>query len=117
VSAVTLRRPATISVRRLVGTSRSRASWVIDRFRAVISSPRISPGWIGGATRSMIVGDFDVISIPILEAEVYPPLLVDPNAVLAGSIPAEGLEPIGPHLHQILYTGGVGQHKKPSLCA
>jgi hypothetical protein len=63
----------------------------------------------------MIVGDFDVISISILEAEAYPPLLVDPNAVLAAAIPAEGLEPIGPHLHQILDTSGVGQNKELSL--
>ena len=42
----------------------------------------------------MIVGDLDIICAALLPAETYPPLIVDPNAVLCGAITLELFEMI-----------------------
>ena len=42
----------------------------------------------------MIIHDFHIGSIAILPPEAYTPLLIDPNAVLAGAIPFQQLQSI-----------------------
>ena len=49
----------------------------------------------------MVVDDFDVPRRAIAPFEAYPPLIVDPNAVLTGTPSFQGLEPIAWDLPQV----------------
>ena len=42
----------------------------------------------------VIIDDFDIVSVVVAPYEADPPLRVDPDAVLAGAITAQGLEAI-----------------------
>ena len=42
----------------------------------------------------MVVYDLDIVRIAIRPSEANPPLIVDPNAVLAGTIAFELLQPV-----------------------
>jgi len=50
----------------------------------------------------VIVDDLDLVSVTILPAEADTPLIVDPNAVLAGAPAFELLEPIAGRNAEIL---------------
>jgi hypothetical protein len=52
----------------------------------------------------VVVADLDVVGVAVLEAKADPPLVVDRNGMLAGSISGEGVEPIAPRYPQILET-------------
>src|SRR5262245_10464743 len=100
-----LRRPCTSSLIRATGTSRSLASWFWLRLRGSMNSQRrISPGGIGSRAcpssiaapleASMVVQDFYVEAVAVGPPETKPPLVVDPDAVLAGTISFQQLEPV-----------------------
>lgn len=40
----------------------------------------------------MVVGDLYLVSIPVMPAKANPPLVVDPNRMLAGAITVQGME-------------------------
>ncbi len=42
----------------------------------------------------MIIGDLDLIGIAGVPTEADPPLVVDPDAPLAGAVPGKWLEPV-----------------------
>lgn len=93
-----VRRDAPLAVHDLVmrrgGTpiATARRFWL--RFRGSRkSSIRTSPGWIGamvliGVTSSVVIDDLDVDGPGVGPGEADRPLLVDPDAVLAGSVAA-----------------------------
>jgi hypothetical protein len=53
----------------------------------------------------MIVNDFHVVGISVLPMKADPPLIVDPNAVLAVSVAAELLQSVSREV-QITQAGG-----------
>jgi hypothetical protein len=50
----------------------------------------------------MIVGDLDVVRVAVFPSKADPPLVVDPNAVLAPAIPLECHQAISGWCHQVL---------------
>jgi hypothetical protein len=54
---------------------------------------RTSPGWIG-AILSVVVNDLNLLWASVGPPETDPPLVVDPDAVLAGSIALQLLQPV-----------------------
>lgn len=60
----------------------------------------------------MIVGDLDIVDTFVLPSENDSPLIVDANAVLAGSISAKDFEPIGWRCGQVAKGDRSIQHKK-----
>src|SRR3989337_1046693 len=56
----------------------------------------------------VVVADLDVMRVSLLPAEADPPLVVDPNAVLAGAVSGEALQavPRG-HAELLQPLGGV----------
>jgi hypothetical protein len=57
----------------------------------------------------MVVGDFDIVGIPLLPSEADSPALVDADAVLPLAIPFEGLQPIPWRDPQVLQHPGPVQ--------
>src|SRR5580658_8882236 len=97
VSAVTARFPSTISLMRRGGTASALASavWLIPigrRKSSISTSPGV--GLCGSSTASMVVADFDILGAFVGPAEADPPLLVDPDRVLALPIARERLKPV-----------------------
>jgi hypothetical protein len=43
---------------------------------------------------SVIVDDLDMVSVAVMPDETYPPLVIDPDAVLAAAVAAESLESV-----------------------
>jgi hypothetical protein len=43
----------------------------------------------------MVINDFHVKCLAVFEAEAHPPLIVDTDAPLAGTISAQLLQPVG----------------------
>src|SRR5581483_11590967 len=88
--------------------------WVMPR-GARYSSARISPGWMGALVgvglmgiSSVVVDDLDIVRPAGPPAKADPPLLVDPDAVLAGSVTDKLLEPISRRDSQVSERfGGV----------
>jgi hypothetical protein len=50
----------------------------------------------------MVVGELNIVRLPIAPDEANPPLIVDPDAVLPASVPTQRLEPIARHDAQLL---------------
>src|SRR5208337_1724265 len=109
VSPVIARFPCMICVIRLAGTDSCRASSVGVMLSSSSSSARISPGWmaVSCACSFVIVHDLDVAwpGLAHFPLETNPPLRVNADAVLAGPIAAQGLEPVAWQGPQILKTG------------
>lgn len=60
----------------------------------------------------MVIANLDIMGIPVFPAEAYPPLAVDPYAVLPFPIPSERFKPVArrePQIHDPL--GGI-EHKE-----
>ena len=58
----------------------------------------------------MIIDDFDVVGVPVGPSEADAPLIIDPNAVLAGSISAQLFQAIaGWDTKIVQYCGCVDQ--------
>src|SRR5699024_8785712 len=57
------------------------------------SSMRTSPGWIG-VILSVVVNDLHLLRSGVRPYETYPPLVVDPDAVLPNPITFESFEPV-----------------------
>jgi hypothetical protein len=56
----------------------------------------------------MIVDDLDVVRAVLVPCKAYPPLLIDPNAVLPSAVPFQGFEPVaGEHLQGSEGVGGI----------
>src|SRR5579883_3398658 len=101
VSAVTARRPWMISLMRRGGTPMTRANaFCVMPIGFMNSSARISPGWglcsspAFAGRLAVVVDDFDISWSSGGPDEANPPLIVDSNTVLAGSISFQGLEAI-----------------------
>lgn len=64
------------------------------------------------ASSSGIVDDFDIRSVPslVLPDEIDAPLLVNPDAMLAGPITLQGFQAISRRGHQVFEPGGSVQH-------
>jgi hypothetical protein len=58
----------------------------------------------------MIVDNLDFVGIPFSPLETDTPLIIDADAVLARSIPAQLLQPIGWRASQVLQCSGVVEH-------
>src|SRR6185312_567646 len=94
------RLPWTISLIRRGGTPMATATlcWVIPS-GSMKSSISTSPGWIGANlliafTSSVVVNDLDVFRASVGPGEADPPLVVDPDAVLAPSVALQCLQPV-----------------------
>jgi hypothetical protein len=60
----------------------------------------------------VVVNDLDVGGPGVCPGETDPPLLVDPDAVLAGPVTVEGFEPIARGYPQIVEClGGLKHHQ------
>jgi hypothetical protein len=57
------------------------------------SSMRTSPGWIGSIF-SVVVNDLHLLRSSVGLHEVNPPLVVDPDAVLPGTVDLESFEAV-----------------------
>lgn len=69
---------------------------------------------VKGGTSSVVVDDLDVGRSGVGPGEADPPLLVDPDAVLPGAVPAECLKPVpGRHPEVVEDLGGVQHHQLP----
>src|SRR5271165_2450522 len=98
------RLPRTISLMRRGGTPMARASpFCVRPMGSMNSSNRISPG-VGLGISLVVVDDFDMIWTSWCPYEADAPLLVDADAVLAGAIALQGLEPV------VRWHREVGQH-------
>jgi hypothetical protein len=62
----------------------------------------------------MIVGDFDIKSIPVSPSETDSPLVVDSNAVLPRTIAFQSLQPITGRNLQIRQYNSIFQESKPT---
>jgi len=63
---------------------------------------------------SVIVGEFHVVGVTVAPGKADPPLIVDPDAVLAHSIPAQGLETVTWYDGQLLEAVRRMDHLKLS---
>lgn len=61
----------------------------------------------------MVIHDFNVVSVALIEAETHAPLLVNANTPLFLPIPCQLFQPIGWRYPQILQTGGIVQLQQP----
>src|SRR5690625_5536447 len=88
------RLPCTISLIRRGGTPIETASlFCVMPKPSMKSSMSTSPGWIG-AILSVVVNDLHLLRSGGRPYEADPPLVVDPDAVLPGTITLESFEPI-----------------------
>ena len=56
----------------------------------------------------MVIGDLDIVGIAKFPAEADPPLVVDPDAPLAGTIAGKLFEPVaGGHAQEVESRGAV----------
>jgi len=62
----------------------------------------------------MVVGNLYRIGVPIVPLEAYPPLIIDPNAVLAPAATLEFLQSVPGWEPQVPQCVRGVQHKKPS---
>ena len=60
----------------------------------------------------MIIHDFYVISITIDPFKAYPPLIVDPDAVLPCPVAAELLQPVCWRNAEVVQCDGIVEHAK-----
>src|SRR5436190_14982402 len=99
-----LRRPLTISLIRVTGTRRSRATLLmLSPSGAIRSSRRTSPGCTGGRRRLfamvapqmlVIVDDLHDLRVAVFPDEADAVLIVDPDTVLSASIARQGFQPV-----------------------
>jgi hypothetical protein len=61
----------------------------------------------------VIIGDLDVKSVPAFEPKAEPPLIVDPDRILARTIADQGFQPVGARWSQILKLRRRMQLGKP----
>jgi len=47
-----------------------------------------------GRSGSVIVGDLHIVGVPFLPEKADPPLIVDPDRLLAGPVALEGVQPV-----------------------
>src|SRR5437868_1601527 len=113
VSAVIARLPRTISLMRRGGTPMARANafWVMP-IGFMNSSARISPG-CGLCSKPalpgrlvVIVDDLDISWSSSGPHEANPPLIVDPNTVLAGAVGPEAFQTISWRNAQVAQIDG-----------
>ena len=58
----------------------------------------------------MIIHNFDVADIITFPLETNPPLIIDPDAVLPGPIPAEFFQPVGRRDPQVVDDISIIEH-------
>src|SRR5690606_502729 len=115
VSAVTLRRPAMISVSLLAGMPSSRASAVaLMPSGSRNSCLMISPGCTRSRVRtgdlaivsslSMVIDDLHIGGTGLGPAKADAPLVIDANAPLTRAVTAQGLQPV-PRRHPEILDG------------
>src|SRR5262245_3529080 len=118
------RLPWTISLMRRGGTPMATATlcWVTPS-GSMKSSISTSPGWIGANllisfTSSVVVDDLDVFRASVCPGEADPPLVVDPDAVLAPSAPLERLQPVARWDAKVVESHcGIEDRKLPQGCS
>src|SRR5690606_26681648 len=94
--------PCTISLIRRGGTPMDTASlFCVMPKPSMKSSMRTSPGWIGSIL-SVVVNDLHLLWSSVGPHEADPPLVVDPDAVLAGPVTLESLKPAAGRNAEIL---------------
>ena len=62
----------------------------------------------------MVIRNLYRMGVPIVPPEAYPPLIIDPNAVLAPAVPLEFLQSVSGWEPQVLQCFRGIQHKKLS---
>src|SRR4051794_17041451 len=70
------------------------------------SSRRCSPGWTGGRSRMdrssvMVIDNLDALGAALRPGEADPPLVVDPDAVLADTVSPQGFQPVARRRRQV----------------
>jgi hypothetical protein len=63
----------------------------------------------------VIIHDLDVVSITLAPYETHPPLVIDPNAMLALAVTAELLQVVSRRRPQVLYRLSIVQHRELTL--
>src|SRR5262245_2007440 len=76
-------------------------------------------GWAFRARRRVlvVVRDLDFICVPLLPSEADPPLIVDADAMLPGSIANESLESISRRYSKILQRFCCVDQQQLSMCS
>jgi hypothetical protein len=62
----------------------------------------------------VIIYDFNVVGLAVAPDEANPPLIIDPDAMLAGPITFERLEPVAGRNAQILQPPGCMKVEEPA---
>ena len=66
----------------------------------------------------MVIDNLDLVGVSVLPNETYPPLVVDPDRVLAGSGPLQLLQPVAGDSPQLAEgDGGVNRRQFPQRAA
>ena len=129
-SGVTDRLPRTISFRRGNDTPRRIAKADCDTPRGLRNSSRsISPGWVGGwcvgsrrATngfflrRLVVVGDFDLVGIPVLPRKAHPVLFIDPDTILTCPVTHKSFQTVTRRHSQLVKTSNTIELRQLSTC-
>src|SRR6266571_1596741 len=72
---------------------------------AIKSWSKISPGCTGGSflvfISSVVVHNFNVVGAAFVPAEANPPLIIDADAVLPGTVPLEGFQAVARRQPQV----------------
>ena len=76
------------------------------------SSGRATSSSAWANATSMVIHDLHVVRSVIFPTEAYSPLAVDPNAVLARSVPGESLQPVAGQSSQVSQGGSVVQYRE-----
>jgi hypothetical protein len=75
------------------------------------SSNKISPG-VGLEMESVIIDDLDISRTSLRPNKADPPLLVDPDGMLAEAVVPQRLEPVVGRNREVVKHFGVVQHAK-----
>jgi hypothetical protein len=62
----------------------------------------------------MVIRDFHLERVAVPPPKADAPLAVDPDAMLAPSVPLEFFQPVGRRDPKVVQEGGIGQHSKLS---
>src|ERR1035437_3522466 len=69
-----------------------------------------------GSPLSVVIHYLDFVRVAITPGETDPPAVIDPNAMLAGPVPFQCLQPVAPNGSQIGETRGGVQPAQPLAC-